>query len=111
VVDGAPAVMRLAIDFHEHLIMVPAPMAEAPHRTKPLPTNVACKHRTKPVAPEASRSWQMSTRRSTSRSWAFAATANRGYIITTRRITLGDELKHRNREEGLAGDSRLIPDG
>jgi hypothetical protein len=34
---------------------------------------------------------------------------NRTYIITTRRITSGDELKYLNGLGGLARDLRLIP--
>jgi len=47
--------------------------------------------------------------RSNNRSSTFRKeSGNRTYIITTRRITSGDELKRRNALGGLALDLRLI---
>ena len=49
----------------------------------------------------------MSMSRSNSRSSTFRSdSGKRTYIITTSRITSGDELKHRNGEGGLALDLR-----
>jgi hypothetical protein len=54
-------------------------------------------------------SWQMSIPRSNSRSSTFRSdSGKRTYIITTRRITSGDELKRRNGLGGSALDLRLI---
>jgi hypothetical protein len=54
-------------------------------------------------------SWQMSMPRSNSRSSTFRKlSGKRTYIITTRRITSGDELKRRNGLGGLARDLRGI---
>ena len=53
-------------------------------------------------------SWQMSMPRSNSRSSTFRNdSGNRTYIITTKRITSGDELNRRNGRGGLARDSWL----
>ncbi|HEX8413013.1 MAG TPA: hypothetical protein VF637_03890 [Sphingomicrobium sp.] len=54
-INGTPQVAHLAIHLHAHLIQVPPPMAETPHvRDAPFP-DLASKHRTKPVPPEAYR--------------------------------------------------------
>ena len=44
-VDGSPEIMGLSVDFHVHLIQVPAPLAEAPHPAHPLPPDVRCEKR------------------------------------------------------------------
>jgi hypothetical protein len=52
-------------------------------------------------------SWQMSMPRSNSKSSTFRSdSGKRTYIMTTSRITSGEELKHRNGEGGLALDLR-----
>ena len=54
-------------------------------------------------------SWQRSIPRSASRSSTFRSDSGYlTYIITTRRITSGDELKHRNGLDGAALDVRPI---
>ncbi len=54
-------------------------------------------------------SWQRSMPRSKSRSSTFRSeSGNRTYIMTTRRITSGDELNRRNGLGGNAPDLRLI---
>ena len=52
VINGAPEVVHLAVDLHVHLIEMPSPVGDALHPADPLPTNVACKHRTEAVPPE-----------------------------------------------------------
>jgi hypothetical protein len=55
-------------------------------------------------------SWQRSMPRSNSRSSTFRSeSGNRTYIMTTSRITSGDELKRRNGLGGNALDLRLMP--
>jgi hypothetical protein len=44
--------MGLAIDLHEHLIHVPAPLGEAFHPANPLSLDVGCKHWPKAVPPQ-----------------------------------------------------------
>jgi hypothetical protein len=41
----------LAVDLHEHLIEMPAPVFETAHPANPLPTDVACEQRAEPVPP------------------------------------------------------------
>ena len=56
-------------------------------------------------------SWQMSIPRSASKSSTFSSDSGYlTYIITTRRIISGDELKQRNGLGGTALDLRLIRD-
>lgn len=52
VIDGAPEVVTLAVDAHEHLIDIPTPMGEIAHRLDPLPADVVGEHGAKPVPPE-----------------------------------------------------------
>jgi hypothetical protein len=51
-VDSAPKVAELAVDLHEHLIQVPAPLRIAAHRRDPLLSDLGGEHRAKPVPPE-----------------------------------------------------------
>ena len=52
----------------------------------------------------------MSIPRSNSRSSTLRKlSGNRTYIMTTKRITSGDELKHRNGLSGFALDLRFVP--
>lgn len=44
-IDCAQQVIALAVDLHEHLIEVPAPLTEAFHSVCPLPTDVAGEQR------------------------------------------------------------------
>ena len=52
VINSTPQVMALLVDFHEHLIKVPAPLAKALHPADPLTTYVRSKQRAKPVPPK-----------------------------------------------------------
>lgn len=52
-IDRAPQVVGFAVDLHEHLIKVPAPLAEGAHVADTTPAHVAGKHRTKTIPPEA----------------------------------------------------------
>ena len=51
-VDGAPKVMLLPVDLHEHLIEVPAPVTDPAHRLHPLPSDIGRKHWSEPVPPK-----------------------------------------------------------
>ncbi len=51
VIDRSPQVMGLAIDLYEHLIDVPAPVTKSSHPADPLPIDIGCKQRAKPVPP------------------------------------------------------------
>jgi hypothetical protein len=51
-IDRAPQIMRLAVDLHEHLIKMPAPVTEALHPAHPLPPDVRRKQRSEPIPPE-----------------------------------------------------------
>jgi hypothetical protein len=52
VIDGPPEVVSLAVDLHENLIKVPAPMAETSHPAGPLPLDVSREQGTESVPPE-----------------------------------------------------------
>jgi hypothetical protein len=52
VIDSTPQIVRLVVDFHEHLIKVPAPLAKAAHPACPLPANISRKHQAEPVPPQ-----------------------------------------------------------
>jgi len=100
VIDGAPKVMLLPVDLYEHLVEVPAPVTDSAHRLHSLASDIGPNrfHQNLTV------SWQMSIPRSNSRSSTFRRlSGNRTYIITTRRITSGEELKKRNRLTGFLG--------
>ncbi len=53
-IDGAPEVMRLAIDPYEHLIQVPAPVRVGSMMNAPL-SDLRGEHWTEPVPPETHR--------------------------------------------------------
>jgi hypothetical protein len=79
------------------------------HPTHPLSANVVGKHRAEQVPPEphclvADVDTSLDIRSSTLRN----DRGNRAYIITTKRITSGDELKYRNGLGGFALDLRLV---
>jgi hypothetical protein len=93
-VHGAPQIMPLAVDLHEHLIKMPAPVAVSPHLAHPLAADIRRKHRSEPVPPEpyclvadvdAALEQQVLN--------VAQAQRYRTYIITTSRITSGAELK------------------
>ena len=54
VINGPPEIVRLAIDPHEHLVQMPAPLRIRPVLNTPLP-DLGGKHRTEPVPPEPHR--------------------------------------------------------
>src|SRR5271167_2227326 len=51
-VDRAPQIAELAVDLHEHLIQMPAPLRIAAHMRAASLTNLGGEHRAKPVTPE-----------------------------------------------------------
>ena len=84
-------------------------MAEVSYAVHPLPADVVCKQRTKPVPPEPHRLVADVDAALKSRSSTFRKlSGKRTYIITTRRITSGDELKQRNGLAGLRGRGMLL---
>ena len=97
IVDCAPKVAELAVDLHEHLIQVPAPLRIAAHGRDPLLSDLGGEHRTKPVPPEPdglvadvdpALGQQIRDVRSDR--------GYRTYIITISRMTSGELLKYRN---------------
>ena len=52
-VDRAPQVYHLAIELHAHLVEMPSPVPEPAHVVDPPATDLAGKHRPKPVPPQA----------------------------------------------------------
>lgn len=50
-IDGAPEIMLLAIDFDEDLIEMPSPLRTLAHTLRSLLSNFRRKHRIKPVPP------------------------------------------------------------
>jgi len=86
--------MLLAIYLHEDLIQMPPPLRMLTHGLRSFSSDLGREHRTKPVPPvthafmtnvDATLVQQSSTLRNES--------GNRTYIITARRIILGDVLK------------------
>ena len=109
VTDRAPEIMQLAVDLHVHLIEMPSPMGDAPHPADPLSSDVPCEQWPKAVPPKShclmakiDAALEQQVLNIAQRS------GKRTYIITTRRITSGDELKHRNGLGGFALDFRFI---
>src|SRR5271170_5699881 len=51
-VDCAPQIAELAVDLHEHLIQMPAPLRIAAHVRDASLTNLGGEHRAKPAPPE-----------------------------------------------------------
>ncbi len=51
-IDRPPQIAELAVDLHEHLIQVPAPLRIAAHVCDPLLSDLGGEHRPKPVPPE-----------------------------------------------------------
>jgi hypothetical protein len=104
VIDRAPKVVPLAVDLYEHFIKVPAPLAITLHPAHALATNVGSNKRAEPVPPQPHVSWQILIPRSNNRSSTLRKlSGNRTYIITTRRMISGDELKYRNGLSSLRG--------
>jgi hypothetical protein len=92
-IDGAPQVMRLAIDATEYLVQMPAPREYewlCTRRFRISAANIGPNqfHQNRTV------SWQISMPRSDSRSSTWRSYKGyRTYIITVRRITSGELLK------------------
>jgi len=55
VIHSPPQILLRAVDFHKHLVEVPAPMGIGPHVIHPLPTDLGREHRSKAVPPETHR--------------------------------------------------------
>ena len=51
-INRAPQVVSLAVDFHEHLIQMPAPLAGFHARNPPL-SDLGREHRTEPMPPKS----------------------------------------------------------
>jgi len=54
-IDSSPEVVLLAVDFHEHLVDMTSPFRKRAKLMNPFPPDLRCKHRAKPVPPEADR--------------------------------------------------------
>jgi hypothetical protein len=55
VIHRTPQIMRFAVDLHEHLVEVPAPVAETPHPRTALTPDVGCEQRAEPIPPQPHR--------------------------------------------------------
>ena len=55
VINGSLQIMSLAIDVHEHLVKVPAPMTKTPHAVYTTPADLSRKQWPEPVPPKAYR--------------------------------------------------------
>src|SRR5277367_754358 len=53
VIDGAPEITELAVDFHKDLIQMPTPLDEAAHMPNAPLSDLGGEHRAKPVPPES----------------------------------------------------------
>ncbi len=51
-INGSPQVMSLAIDPHENLIQMPAPLRPGPHLCGTLLLDFSCERRAEPIPPE-----------------------------------------------------------
>jgi hypothetical protein len=49
VIDRAPQIDHLAVQFHVHLVEMPLPLPEAAHPVNPLPPDVGSEQRTEAV--------------------------------------------------------------
>jgi hypothetical protein len=95
-VDGAPQITELAVDLHEHLIQVPAPLRIAAHVRDASLTNLGGEHRAKPFHQNRTVSWLMSIPRSAKRSSTFRSDS--GYHNETddlwRAIEISERIAH-----------------
>jgi hypothetical protein len=55
VIHGAPKIVRLAVDLHEHLIQVPSPIRTCAHLANPFLANLCGRQRDKAVQPKSNR--------------------------------------------------------
>jgi hypothetical protein len=94
VIYSAPEVVRLAVDLYVDLIEVPPPVAESPHAADQPLADVGGEHRAEPVPPQMNSLVANVYPRSNSRSSTLRnESGKRTYILTTRRITSGEEWK------------------
>ena len=100
VIDGPPQIVLFAVDLHEDLVEVPAPMGMGPHAVNELPADLSGEHRPEAVRPEPTVSLLASIPRSASTSSTFLGDSGHLTYIDIDRITSGDELKQQN---GLGG--------
>ncbi len=54
-IDGAPEIVFCPVDLHEHLIEVPSPLPETPHRLNTTAPDLRRENRPEPVPPEPHR--------------------------------------------------------
>ena len=52
VIDSPPQMMLLTVDFHKHLVEMPAPVGIRPHAVDPFPSDLSGEHRPEAVPPE-----------------------------------------------------------
>lgn len=102
--------MRIAVDLHEHLIEVPPPAAEAAHVAHAALAHLDCEHRTEAVPPDANR-LVAKIEAALEQQMLDISQVQReaNVIITTRRISSGDELKYRNGLGGSRGRGITAP--
>ena len=101
---------HLAIGLHDHLVEMPSPVTKPAHAENALTTNVPASSGPNLFHHSRTVSLQMSIPRSWSRSSTLRSESGyRTYIMTTRRMTSGDELKCRNGLRGFARDLQLMP--
>src|SRR6478735_451191 len=93
-VDCSPQVDHLAVQLHVHLVEMPAPLAKASHPAHPLPANVGREQWPKPVPPVA-HGLVADVDAPLCQQVLDIAQGQREatYIITTSRITSGEEVK------------------
>jgi hypothetical protein len=92
-IDRTPEVAHLAADLHVHLFQMPPPMAEAADAATHWRRMSAANSGSERFHQSLTVSWQMSIPRSSSRSSTLRGdNGDHTYIITTSRITSGDEL-------------------
>ena len=96
-IDGAPEVAHLAAHLHVDLVEMPLPMGELAHTVDPPTADLAGEHRAEPAPPQphglvanVDAALEQQILDVAQRQRVFP------YIITTRRITSGDESKYRN---------------
>ena len=96
-VDSAPEIAELAVDLHERLIQMPPPLRVPAHVRYPPLSDLSANIGPNRFHQNRTVSWLMSIPRSAKRSSTLRSDSGYlTYIITTRRITSGELLKHRN---------------
>ena len=89
-VHGAPQIMLLPVDLYKHLVEMPPPVAVSPHPAHSLPPNVRREQRPEPIPPEP---YYLVADVDASLEQQVLNSGYRTYIMTTSRITSGEELK------------------